>query len=149
MNRRTALTKAGAGVLGIGHQPVAFLPSTRWRGDVVSLVQLLATPEKYDGSLVRVVGFVHLEFEGDALYLHREDFERMLLSNSLDLSLSDEQARQWKELSDRYVGVQATFEARTRGTRAFRPGRLKAIVRFEYHPSRDEFLASMPGARRP
>jgi hypothetical protein len=35
----------------------------------VSLIQLIANPEKYDGKQVAVVGFLRLEFEGNALYL--------------------------------------------------------------------------------
>lgn len=38
----------------------------------VSLVQLIANPGDFHGGLVRVIGFCRLEFEGNALYLHRE-----------------------------------------------------------------------------
>jgi hypothetical protein len=44
----------------------------------VSLIQLIANPERYNGKPVRLIGFLRLEFEGDALYLHREDYERGL-----------------------------------------------------------------------
>jgi hypothetical protein len=43
--------------------------------ELVSLVRLMATPEKYDGKAVQVVGFLRLEFEGNGLYLHQEDYE--------------------------------------------------------------------------
>jgi hypothetical protein len=49
----------------------------------VSLVQLIANPSVYQGKLVRVIGFCQLEFEGDALFLHREDFEQGLTKNAL------------------------------------------------------------------
>src|SRR6266850_7297599 len=35
----------------------------------VSLLELVARPELFDGKRVRVTGYVHLEFEGNALYL--------------------------------------------------------------------------------
>jgi hypothetical protein len=37
------------------------------------MIQLIANPQAWDGKHVRVIGFLRLEFEGDALYLHRED----------------------------------------------------------------------------
>jgi len=40
----------------------------------VSLIQLIANPQAYDGKTVRITGFLHLEFEGNAIYLHNEDF---------------------------------------------------------------------------
>jgi hypothetical protein len=45
----------------------------------VSLIQLIANPESYDGKKVRIIGFLRLEFEGDALYLHQVDFEMRLM----------------------------------------------------------------------
>jgi hypothetical protein len=40
----------------------------------VGMVQLLGTPEKYDGMLIRVVGFLSLEFEGIGLYCTARTF---------------------------------------------------------------------------
>jgi hypothetical protein len=51
-----------------------------------SLMQLMARPEFYDGKLVEVVGFVHFEFEGDGLSLHREDNEQHRHQNAIGLS---------------------------------------------------------------
>jgi hypothetical protein len=39
----------------------------------VSVVQLIANPQLFDGKKVRFVGFLRREFEGDAFYLHRVD----------------------------------------------------------------------------
>ena len=44
----------------------------------VSMIQLIANPQVYDNKRVRITGFLHLEFEGDAIYLHREDFSYAL-----------------------------------------------------------------------
>jgi hypothetical protein len=37
----------------------------------VSLIQLIATPERYHGKFVEVIGYMNLEFEGNAIYLHK------------------------------------------------------------------------------
>ena len=48
----------------------------------VSLVKLIANPEKYNGKRIQVIGYLHLEFEGNAIYLHEEDFKRRISANS-------------------------------------------------------------------
>ena len=53
------------------------------KSERVSLIQLLAQPEKYEGKLVEVAGFVNLEPEGTAIWLHREDFSNGILPNSI------------------------------------------------------------------
>ena len=56
----------------------------------VSIIELIATPEKYDGKLVRVIGVGlietdHGDFE-DSLYLNKEDYE-IHTGNSLRLEM--------------------------------------------------------------
>lgn len=53
----------------------------------VSLIQLIATPERYEGQRVSVTGFVHIEFEGDAIWLHRDDFLNGIHANSVWLQV--------------------------------------------------------------
>ncbi|MEJ7809996.1 MAG: hypothetical protein WKG32_06195 [Gemmatimonadaceae bacterium] len=48
-----------------------------------SLVALLARPELYNGTRVRVVGFVNFEFEGNGLYLSRIDWAQSIYANGL------------------------------------------------------------------
>jgi hypothetical protein len=37
------------------------------------MIELIANTEKFDGKRVFVSGFVHFEFEGNALYFHEEE----------------------------------------------------------------------------
>jgi hypothetical protein len=71
----------------------------------ISMVALLSSPERYDGKLVRTIGFLHLEFEGNALYLHEEDYLHRITKNALELSLSKEQEERYKRLSTKYVVI--------------------------------------------
>jgi len=41
-------------------------------------VPLIANPKDYHGKIVRVIGFVRLEFEGNAIYLHQGDYKHSL-----------------------------------------------------------------------
>ena len=54
----------------------------------VSLIQLIANPNEYHGKFVRLIGFCRLEFEGDALFLHREECPCNLSAGRLDFSNS-------------------------------------------------------------
>jgi hypothetical protein len=48
-----------------------------------SLIELIARPELYDGKRVRVIGFVNFEFEGNALYVSREDWLQAIYRNGI------------------------------------------------------------------
>jgi hypothetical protein len=60
------------------------------RPQSVSLVQLLASPEKHHGQFVRVEGFLHNKFEDSALYLSKPDGDFLIGKNALWVSYSDE-----------------------------------------------------------
>ena len=79
----------------------------------VSLVRILANPEAMDGHTVSVGGYMHLEFEGDQLCLHRDDVEQMIVTNCVWLSLP--RRNEGLPLNDRYVGVQGVVSAKSRG----------------------------------
>jgi hypothetical protein len=101
----------------------------------VSMVQLLADPSALDGRVVRVVGFCHLEFEGNALYLHREDFEQSNLKNSVWLAFSPmlppAKEALVAKLSDRYILVEATVDSREKGHFGMFSAELKDITSAE------------------
>ena len=53
----------------------------------VSLMQLIVTPEKYDGQKVTTIGYLHLEFENYAVYMHEEDVRHSILLNRIRISI--------------------------------------------------------------
>ncbi len=72
-----------------------------------SLVRLIAIPEPYDKSVVRVPGFLHMEFEGNALYLHREDYERRLYQNAVALQIPEGEG--FEKYEGQYVLLEGVF----------------------------------------
>src|SRR5947208_9935806 len=56
--------------------------STKAEPLYVSMLQLISTPEKFDGKLVSVIGYLRFELHGNLLFVHREDEENGILSNS-------------------------------------------------------------------
>lgn len=80
------------------------------------MVELIAAPEKFDQKLIRVDGYLRLEFEGDALYLHKDDAEAGLTRNGLWLSLDDNAKAALKACKNNsYVSLQGRFALRESG----------------------------------
>ncbi len=97
------------------------------KAETVSIVQLLANPEKYEGKLISARGFVRLEFEGNAIYLHKEDYEQSLYSNGLWLNAKDCKRVDGQEFDTGYAWVTAHFTARHHGHMGLWSGALEDV----------------------
>ncbi len=98
----------------------------------VSLIQLIANPQFYDMKRVRVIGYLHLEFEGNAIYLHREDFEYGISNNALSINLpKDITANQIKSVNDRYVICSGRFSANKHGHMGLFSGEIEEVSRLQ------------------
>jgi hypothetical protein len=75
----------------------------------VSLIQLIANPEKYDGKQVEVIGFLRLEFEGNALFLHQEDYEHRICRNAIGIGVTKEMKWHKDDVNMHYVLLVGTF----------------------------------------
>lgn len=117
----------------------AFLTSSRGSraaemAEDVSMVQLIATPEKFDGKFVRVFGFLWLEFEADSLYLHREDLVQGLTRNGVWVHRTEAIERDGKKLNRHYVLIEGVFDAQDHGHMGLWGGAIKNITRIETWP---------------
>lgn len=97
-------------------------PCTRY---AASAVQIIANPELFDGKTVTTRGFLSLTFEGEGLYLSREDYD-WLTGNAISLDLTREQKAEFAALHERYVSVTAVYRARV--TEGF-VGRMDTVTR--------------------
>jgi hypothetical protein len=97
----------------------------------LSMISLISNPERLDGQRVRLHGYVHFEFEGDAVYLSREDMEHHLYKNGLWVSL----AKQISPAScqDTYALIEGTFRAE-KGHMSLWSGAVTEIARCEKSP---------------
>jgi hypothetical protein len=85
----------------------------------VSIVTLLAMPASSSAKQVQVSGFLVLDFEGQALYLHKEDYQEGLSLNSIYVSLTPAQQQQYKSLDKTYVTIEASFQKRRKSEDIF------------------------------
>lgn len=93
-----------------------------------TLLQVLAHPEKYDGKRLQVIGYLHLQFEGNALYLHKEDYDHQIIGNMVWIEVQGAIRKREKELNDEYVMVIGTFDAKDLGHMSLCSGALKNIT---------------------
>lgn len=106
-------------------------PANQYAVDV-SMVQLLATPEKYDGKLVRIIGVGNLEFEENYLSLSKEDHE-FGAGNSIWIELGDKAIpyEEAKEYNGKYVVVEGFFDKDDCGHFDMFCGSIKDISRYQ------------------
>lgn len=99
----------------------------------VSLISLIANPEKYNGQLIRIEGFLNVEFEGTAVYLHKNDFDLGITNNSIwvDLSKQGITSAQFRRLNHKYVLLEGTFDASNKGHFCIYSGAITKITRSE------------------
>lgn len=99
----------------------------------VSMIRLIANPEKFEGKKVLIVGYVVVGFESNAIYLSKEDFENGLVPNSLALPY-DEIVKE--KFSNKYCIIEGEYDSEFTGhLGANVSGGIKNISRFEvYHP---------------
>jgi hypothetical protein len=131
---RAALSQQRANKTSNSSEPIA-----------VGMVSLLASPERYDGQRIRTTGFLCLEFEGNAIYLHEEDYRFRLTRNAVALDLTKEQEVQFKALSLKYVLIEGTVEASKASVeRGIYSGFIGNVTRLEYWRPRGDIPAQVP-----
>jgi hypothetical protein len=104
-----------------------------------SLVRVLADPGQFEGKLVRAIGFCSVEFEGNALYMHREDYEQGISKNGVWLSLGDARAPERvalaKKVHRKYCLVEGRVTAREHGHLGMFSGAIGDITRLDFWSS--------------
>lgn len=85
------------------------------RPQTVPMQQLLADPQRFEGQRVRTTGFLRLEFEANALYLTRDDFNNTVMQHAVWLDLTNAQLRKLSKLNNGHVVVEGIFSAKYKG----------------------------------
>ena len=100
-----------------------------------SLITLIARPEDFDGKRVRVIGYVHFEFEGNGLYVSQDDYEHAITRNGVwidpPLGFESDSGPTRAQRNDRYVIVEGTFSDRDRGHMGMWSGAIEHVERLE------------------
>ena len=97
----------------------------------VPLVRLIVLPEKHHGMTVRITGFVRIEFEGNALYLHQEDDAQGLTDNGIWLDVPEALRRNAAAVNGKYGIVEGVFDAKHQGHMGLWSGTIRKITRMD------------------
>jgi hypothetical protein len=79
-------------------------------------MQLIANPDRFDGSVVTVTGFLilgeHPEFinQEPFLYLHEEDAKNLLVENAVRVAASHQMQHEREKLDHMYVTLTGLFK---------------------------------------
>ena len=112
-----------------------------------SMVYLLAHPEQFEGKRVRIIGFLNLEFEGNAIYAHRDDFQHGIDRNGFWVGFQPTMEVP-DDVNGSYVMIEGRFTAKSRGHLGMWSGTIDSISFVKRRPSRAE-VNSMPSLTRP
>ncbi len=105
----------------------------------LSLIELIANAERYNGKQVHVVGYarldkVHYDESGDSIYVSKEAADHsMMTKDGLYLELSwDEELSYSKKQSDGYAIIEGIFSAKNQGHMGLWSGSIGKIRRFQW-----------------
>ena len=96
----------------------------------VSIIQLLANPEKYDKQVVAITGYVKDEFENSGIYFSIDDAQKAVVLNGIGLD-SFNIKNSTKKLNNKFCVVVGTFEMINNTTYPQFSGRLIHIEKIQ------------------
>lgn len=103
----------------------------------ISLIALIANPEKYAGKKIRVKGFIHLEFEANELFVNKEDYTEGISKNAICIDYHKVDVPLYRKFSDHYVIVEGIFSSKMLGHDAANSGAIRQIARMDFLNSRN------------
>jgi len=92
--------------------------------ETVSMMQLIATPNLYNGKRVQVSGFIHIKFEDRAIYYSKEQADYLTVGNSIWLDFSGsisaeplypKKYRDINYFDGKYVVIRGRFSSKDKG----------------------------------
>ncbi len=97
-----------------------------------SIINLISTPEKYHEKRVRIIGYVVLEFEHQAIYLSENYAKRHLTTNGIWIFLEDmnKSIQIPEKIEGGYYLIVGTFDKNMFGHGALYSGGITKIERF-------------------
>lgn len=105
----------------------------------VSIIELIANPEKFDGKYVSVGGYLALSREYEnSLFLDDNSYLAGMAANSIAVSFDDSTTllrKNAEELDKSYVSIAGLFKA---GATVFSCGELQEVYRISPVPSRNK-----------
>ncbi len=97
--------------------------------EYVSMINIIATPEKYDGKMIYVEGILSLEFEDERLYFSKETYKNWITQSSVRVRLSGEMKKSFKYMQGEYAIIIGVFKSTVTDSRNYE---IRKICRIQY-----------------
>ena len=97
----------------------------------LSIVQLIATPERFDGKLVSVTGFLHVDRESALLFLAQSDRDHAIAEDAISFHLNEQMGKDIKNLNENYVSLIGIFRAIRLGAYPCPNGTIDPVERYQ------------------
>jgi hypothetical protein len=78
----------------------------------VSMINLIADPEKFDGKVISVDGFLAIESEDARLYLSQEDYRHYIPENGIFIDVNKVVSKNMEKVDGHYAGLVGVFYQR-------------------------------------
>lgn len=105
-------------------------PGPMWETPAVSVINLIAAPDEFNGKRVFVMGYLRIKFEGTALYLDETHSDYTLTKNAVAVSFSSGMgslAFLAKSYDSTYCAVEGVFNANEKGHMGLFSGMIEDI----------------------
>ena len=114
----------------LGFENQATAPDTT-NYEEVSMISLIANPDRYNGKRVIVSGFLHIEFESNMIYLNETDFKNNLTKNAIWIGITREQMESPMMLrcQNKYGFVKGIFDMNDKGHYEMNSGAMTKIIK--------------------
>lgn len=155
MGTSTIRAISGVMLLAVASMASADEPAYKENGERVSIINLIATPERYDGKLVFLSAYATVKFEGDSLCMTQQPAST---SDCLWLQFDDgpyetEQDQQrylrakaaWQKHHGKHISVRGIFSRKNTGHFGLYSGAIEKIV--DVYPELPPPKVSLPAKR--
>lgn len=105
----------------------------------LSMYALISAPEKHNGKVVKIYGYLNTEYEADAIYVSALDYKHALFKNAIALIIKYDSEHKpinrkfdLSKLNNKYVSLTGTFVNPEFGDSLF-TGEIKNITEITIH----------------
>lgn len=115
------------------------------KAESISLISLIANPEKYHKKTVIVEGYFTMETEGQAIFISKNDYQTMMFKNAIYLYINYNSLKEMniEEPYKGYVKIEGVFNKDLKGSYSSYSGGLEKITNisrlYKRGSSNDEF----------
>ena len=107
---------------------------------LVSMIQLINNPEKYDGKLIGLKGYFVIAKEESVIYLSKSDYNNAITKNGIWMSISKEflKSQEIEPPYKGYISIEGVFQKNENESNNLFSGKLTKITYISRIKTRDE-----------